>query len=104
MSKIEKIILLAELYDIYKELLSDKQREAFELYYFDDYSLSEIAEKKNITKTSIHEMIKKTEDKLSYCEEKLKISSKNKKINNIINNVNNLTKDEIVKLLHDINE
>ncbi|UKI27608.1 MAG: hypothetical protein L6V91_03120 [Bacilli bacterium] len=33
------------LYDFYGELLSDKQREYFEDYYFNNLSLGEISEK-----------------------------------------------------------
>ena len=40
----DKKIYYNMLYDYYKELLTDKQREYYESYNFQDYSLSEISE------------------------------------------------------------
>lgn len=36
---------LGKLYDFYKELLTDRQREALDLYYNDDLTMIEIAER-----------------------------------------------------------
>ena len=41
------------LFDFFGELLSDKQREYFDLYHNEDYSLSEIAEKANISRQGV---------------------------------------------------
>ena len=35
---------IVNLYLIYKELLNEKERNYFEYYYFEDYSLGEIAD------------------------------------------------------------
>ena len=40
---IDNRVELIELYDLYFELLTDKQKEYFEEYYFDDLSIGEIA-------------------------------------------------------------
>ena len=40
---------LIQLYEIYNKMLTVKQRDIFELYYYEDYSLFEIV---TITKTS----------------------------------------------------
>ena len=37
---------LIELYDVYCNLLTDKQREYFEEYYFDDLSILEVRAEK----------------------------------------------------------
>ena len=46
----EKYIYYNNLFDIYSELLTDKEKETFSLYYQEDLSLSEIADNNNISK------------------------------------------------------
>ena len=41
------------LYDFYCELLSDKQKEHFEDYYFNNLSLGEISENENVSRKDI---------------------------------------------------
>ena len=71
MKKINKIQEYVELFDLYKNLLTDSQRETFEEYYFNDLTLQEIAENKNITKNAVHDSLKKTEQLLKEYEEKV---------------------------------
>ena len=61
------------LYDFYSELLNDKQKEYFEDYYFNNYSLSEISENYDISRNAVHKNIKSIEEKLLFYEEKLKL-------------------------------
>ena len=42
---IEKMVEIGLLFEQYKELLTEKQREMVSLYYEEDYSLGEISEK-----------------------------------------------------------
>ena len=87
------------LYDFYSELLNDKQREYFEDYYFNNYSLSEISENYNISRNAVHKNIKSIEEKLLFYEEKLKLYYKKELLkeyiskiddNNIRNKINEL--------------
>jgi RNA polymerase sigma factor (sigma-70 family) len=71
MKKIEKINEYVELFDLYKNLLTESQRETFEMYYFEDYTLQEIAEQKGISKNAVHDSIKKTENALLDYENKI---------------------------------
>ena len=43
------------LFDYYGELLSEKQRVCFDLYYNQDLSLSEIASELGITRQGVHD-------------------------------------------------
>lgn len=58
------------LFDFYGELLTDKQREYFDLHYNEDYSLSEIAEMTGISRQGVWDIIKRAEELLRKTEEK----------------------------------
>ncbi len=75
------------LYDYYGGLLSDKQKEYFEQYYFENLSLSEMAENLNISRNAIHKVLKNINIKLHKYEEILKLKEKNQKLEKIINTI-----------------
>ena len=58
------------LYDFYGDLLTDRQREFFDLYYNDDLSLSEIAENEGISRQGVHDAVSRAEAVLSELEQK----------------------------------
>lgn len=84
------------LYDFYSSLLTDKQQEAFEDYYFSNLSLGEIAENTGLSRNAIHKNIKTVEEKLYFYEEKLELYKKKIKIEEIIKDIDN--KEVIEKL------
>lgn len=61
---------LSVLFDWYGPLLSDRQRDCYDLYYNEDYSLAEIAELKGISRQGIWDAIHHAEDNLREYEEK----------------------------------
>ncbi|MCQ2464045.1 MAG: DNA-binding protein [Oscillospiraceae bacterium] len=61
----------AMLLDFYGDLLTEKQRDIMQLYYFEDLSLSEIAENENISRQGVHDAIKHAEQYLDEFEEKI---------------------------------
>ncbi len=58
------------LLDFYGELLTDKQRECFDLHYNEDLSLSEIAEQLGISRQGVWDNIRRAESVLEDVEEK----------------------------------
>lgn len=58
------------LYDYYGEVLSEKQKICFDLYYNQDYSLAEIAEELSISRQGVHDSITRAEAALHRMEEK----------------------------------
>lgn len=58
------------LYDFYGDLLTDRQREFFDLYYNDDLSLSEIAENYGISRQGVRDVIVRAEATMDEIEEK----------------------------------
>ena len=67
------------LYDYYGDLLSDDNRRYFEDYYFDNLSLSEIAQNDNVSRNNVHKHLKSCEEKLLFYEEKLGLYKNDKK-------------------------
>lgn len=86
-------IYLIDLYDIYGELLNDKQKEYFENYYFNNLSLGEISDNLGVSRNAIHKEIKLVESKLKDYESKLELHKKNIKLKSIISEI----KDEELK-------
>ena len=52
---------MSMLYDFYGDLLTDRQKEFFDLYYNDDLSLSEIAENYGISRQGVRDVIVRAE-------------------------------------------
>ena len=58
------------LLDYYGELLTEKQRTCFDLYYNQDLSLGEIAEEAGISRQGVHDSLARAEASLLAMEEK----------------------------------
>lgn len=78
------VIYFNELYDIYGKLLTEKQREYFEDYYFNNLSFSELAENYNVSRNAVFKQLKITKEKLLEFDNALKLYEKKKKIIDII--------------------
>ena len=76
----EKNLEINYLLDFYGDVLNDRKRNVLEMYYNDDYSLSEIADDIGISRQGVRDIIKKSEDELIYLEEKLGLYKKFKKL------------------------
>ncbi len=83
----EEFIYYNELYDLYGKLLTDKQQEYFENYYFNNLSLSEMAENYGISRNAIHKQLKIVIDKLNDYEDKLGLNKKLKALDLIIKEI-----------------
>ena len=93
----DKKIYLNNLYDYYGGLFTDKQQEYFEAYYFDDLSLSEIAENNGVSRNAVHGQI--IEEKLLFYEEKLKLYEKSLKIKTLIQDLDDEKRNQIEELI-----
>lgn len=87
---------LMSLYDLYKTLLTDKQQEYFQMYYYDDLSLSEIANETFVSRNAVHDNIRRTENTLEVYEEKLKIFKKASQRVALYDKIEEVTNDEAV--------
>ena len=72
----EKNLIYSELLDIYSALLTAKQVEAMQYYYYRDYSLGEISELMDISRQGVRDFIKRAEGVIDEIEAKLHLLEK----------------------------
>ena len=95
----KELVYYTMLYDIYGELLTDKQKEYFEDYYFKNLSLSELATKYNISRNAIHKQLKETIKRLENYEDNLRLAKKNEMLETIIETISD---EEIKRKLQEV--
>lgn len=66
-----KTLRMNYLFDFYQSLLTDKQRNYLELFYLQDYALSEIADTFNVSRQAVYDNIRRTGDLVEDYETKL---------------------------------
>lgn len=96
----EKFFELNMLFDYYGELLSEKQRETFKLYYLYDCSLNEIAETLSISKQGVSINLKRAEENLINFESILKLLKTDRENKMVLENVKSEI-DKVKSLTHD---
>ena len=104
----DKKIEISMLWQIYGELLTEKQKEYIDYYYNEDLSLAEIAQNDGITRQGVRDIIKKGEKKLFEYEEKLlfmkKTMNQEKQIENILAKLNKIHEDSSDEKVNNILE
>ena len=96
----EKNFYYAELFEIYKSLLTEKQKEVFEMHFLLDFSLSEISEEKGISRQNVNDAIKGAKKKLDELESLLKLKQKHDALKELEKNVtDNKTAEEIKRII-----
>lgn len=100
--ELEKTKLMNDLLDLYGVLLTKNQLDIMEYYYMDDLSLSEIGENLSITRSAVHDAIKKSTTLLLEYEEKLKLLEKENKKNELLLKVNELSKEDLIKEIENL--
>lgn len=83
----ERFVEQALLYDFYGELLTDNQKNVYEDVILNDYSLSEVAEERGISRQGVHDLIKRTNKSLMEYEEKLHLVEKFLHIKDKVNQI-----------------
>ncbi len=88
------------LYDFYKNLLNEKEQLYFEEYYFNNLTLQEIADNLEVSKNNVHKTLKMVENKLNEYESSLELFKKNNLLMDLIENLDEKTKDEIKNIFN----
>lgn len=91
---------LTSLFDIYKDLLTSTEQETFISYYIEDLSLSEIAENRKISKSSVGKTLSQAEEKLKEYESIIGKEQIKKELENLLEerDITNLKK-RITKII-----
>ena len=95
----EKDLGLIELYELYKGLLTERQRELFECYYLYDLSLAEISEPEGKTRQNVYESLKKVKQKLNGYEETLGLKKKNEELSAVADSLEKVDRALAQKIL-----
>ena len=90
-------LYLISLYDLYGNLLTEKQQLYFEEYYFNNLSLSELSELYEISRSAISKALNDAASKLNNYEDKLKLYVKTQKIIKLISDKK--TKEKIEDII-----
>ncbi len=96
-----------QLLDFYDVLLTDKQRTTMDLYYRENYSLSEIGENLSISRSAVQDSIKRVVKSLKTYELKLELVDKfNKrcKIYNVLSDIADVQVQQLVEKLNEIEQ
>ena len=93
METLENHVYYNLLFDIYGNLLNEREKEIFTLSSIEDFSLQEIANIKGVSKTAIGKTLSVIHKKLDYYETQLNFYKKCQKMEKIIEEI----KDEKVK-------
>lgn len=100
MAAYERKLALAQLFDFYGELLTDKQKSIMELYILEDISQSEIAQNLGVSRQAVYDHIHKSTKILEDYEKKLGLLNRFKVRSNLLTSL----RDELgnLKAVEDI--
>lgn len=100
----EKNMKISLLLDFYGDVLPERQHEMLDMYYNDDYSLSEISEIAEISRQGVRFAVKKGEDQLTELEDKLgllkkftQMKAESEIIASMLENISDQTENEALK-------
>lgn len=93
------MLYYVELFDYYGDLFTEKQKEYFIDYYFNNLSLKEIADNNSVSRNAVHKNLKDIVQKLEYYESKLNLYSNRKKIKELIKDLDENIKEKIEELI-----
>ena len=100
---LDKFVEIANLFEIYSSLLSEKQKEYLEDHFENDLSLSEIAKNNNVSRQAIYDNIKRGIALLYDYEDKLKFYQSKKNIREELMNLKeNYTKEKLEKIIENL--
>lgn len=97
----KEIIKYNELLDLYSTLLTQKQVQYLTLYFFEDYSFNEIADKYKITKAAVYDSINKAKKQLIFWESKLNLQYKKEQRNNLYSEITDVKLKKKLKSLEE---
>lgn len=82
--RLERRVYVNVLYDLYSPLLTERQRDVYEMRYFSDLSPVEIAETLGITRQAVHILVNRTTERLEALERDLGFATQLERLNHRI--------------------
>ena len=73
---LEQRIYLAQLFDIYGPLLTEKQRRCLEMHLLEDFSMSEIGESLQVSRQAVYDILHRSEQTMTEYEDKLGLAQR----------------------------
>lgn len=102
MDKLDDFLKYSILFSYYCELFSKKQKEYLELYLEENSSLSEIADKYDVTRQAVFDNIKRGFTQLDKYEDKLGIFKKEKELKEKLSKLrDNFTMENLERIIED---
>ena len=98
----------ALLLDFYGDMLTDRQKQAYGMYYNENFSLREISENLSITRQGVRDLIKRADVIMVDYENKLKLIERDERLtrmaDEIINMLKSISIDENPETQNKIND
>ena len=91
----EQRMRFVRLYDIYGGLLTDKQQNCMEMHFYNDLSLSEIADEYGVSRQAIYDLIKRAGQILERYEDRLKLLERDEENSDMLIHAEELLTDYI---------
>ena len=89
----DKTVRMALLFDLYGELLTERQREFFSLYYNENLTLSEIAENSGVSRQAVRDLVSKSEAALEDIERRTNLLARFEQISSDLDGVSGCVKE-----------
>ena len=89
----EKFVERTLLYDFYGELLTEHQQSIYEDVVLNDYSCTEVAQERGISRQGVHDLIRRCDRTLLGYEEKLGLIAKFQKTKEKVTEIHRLTEE-----------
>ena len=101
MNRTEEYIYYNALFDLYGNLLNEREREIYHLFYEEDLSLQEIAEIRGISKSAVGSAITTLTKKLQEYEKKLGFLKQVQSLKEIVSKISDENlQEKILKILN----
>lgn len=84
---------LTLLFDYYGDLLTEKQKICFDLYYNQDLTLAEIAEEAGISRQGVHDSIARAEAALRTMEDKIGCVRRDMRLRQVMEEISALARE-----------
>ena len=101
---IEKKTTIIRLFSLYKNLLTETQKNYFKAYVEEDFSLKEIAEAFQVSRSAVYDQIHKIEHHLLSYEEKLHLLKESEQRLKLLKEYEHTKDDKLLETLRKMDE